>query len=288
MKRILILSLITFLFIFSYTVFANPNQKSYLNLTKEEEKYIKENNIDINILLNYYHYQTFDLYKYFQYENVRSNSNNYLEAINIVNNPTFYSNYEEKEKALFINSSSILINKHYYVPYEYIPNNLVSIDNYNINYIKRENEVMQGVDIALIQLEKMFNEAKLFNFDLFVFSGYRNYSKQEYLYYIVNQQNDNYSARPGHSEHHSGLAFDISTLNIGLITSFGDSLEFDWLINNCHKYGFILRYPKDKEIITLYKFEPWHFRYVGVDIATNIYNNNLAFEEYILKNYELK
>lgn len=287
MKRILIITITTFLFLFSYTVFASNNKYNYLNLTKEELHYIEENNIDIDNLINYYHYQSFDLYKYFEYEKVRKDNHSYLEAINIINNPNYYSNYDNFEKALFRNSSSILINKHYFVEKNYLPNNLVKLQDYPINYIKRENEVMLASSIALENLIEMFNDAKKEDIDLYVFSAYRDYLKQEYLYYIVNQQNDNYSARPGHSEHHSGLAFDISTPDVGLTLHFEKTKGYDWLVNNCYRYGFILRYPKNKENITLYKFEPWHFRYVGKDIALNIHNNSLSLEEYILKNYEL-
>lgn len=287
MKRILILSLLSFLLLFSYTVLAEPNENTYLNFSKDEIQYIKENNIDLDNLINYYHYESFNLYKYFEYEEIRKKTNNYLESLNIINHPNYYSDYNNVDEAPFLNSSSILINKHFYVLKHYVPNNLVPISNYNIKYIRRENEIMQGVDIALEHLEQMFDAARYENIELYVFSGYRNYTKQEYLYYVVNQQNDNYSARPGHSEHHSGLAFDISTLNNGLLTSFSNSVEYQWLINNCYKYGFILRYPKDKENITLYKFEPWHFRFVGKEIAYQIFQNNLTFEEYILKNYEL-
>lgn len=287
MKRILILSLLSFLLLFSYTVLAEPNENTYLNFSKDEIQYIKENNIDLDNLINYYHYESFNLYKYFEYEEIRKKTNNYLESLNIINHPNYYSDYNNVDEAPFLNSSSILINKHFYVLKDYVPNNLVPISNYNIKYIRRENEIMQGVDIALEHLEQMFDAARYENIELYVFSGYRNYTKQEYLYYVVNQQNDNYSARPGHSEHHSGLAFDISTLNNGLLTSFSNSVEYQWLINNCYKYGFILRYPKDKENITLYKFEPWHFRFVGKEIAYQIFQNNLTFEEYILKNYEL-
>lgn len=287
MKRILIITITTFLFLFSYTVFASNNKYNYLNLTKEELHYIEENNIDIENLINYYHYQSFDLYKYFEYEEIRMNCKNYLEAINIINNPDYYSNYTNLKKAPLRNSSAILINKHYYVEKDYIPNNLVNLSEYNINYIIRENETMQASLTALENLVQMFDDAKKDQIDLYVFSGYRNYSKQEYLYYVVNQQNDNYSAKPGHSEHHSGLAFDISTLDIGLTNNFKNTSAYEWLINNCFNYGFILRYPENKEDITLYKFEPWHFRYVGKEIAINIHNNNLTLEEYILKNYEL-
>ena len=92
---------------------------------------------------------------------------------------------------------------------------------------------------------------------------------------------DTYSARAGHSEHQTGLAIDISRRDIGLTSNFMFTNEYLYLKNNAHRFGFINRYPMDKEIITGYLFEPWHYRFVGVDIATEIYLNNITLEEYL-------
>ena len=119
---------------------------------------------------------------------------------------------------------------------------------------------------------------------LSIISGFRSYSRQSTLYNnYVNRDGkaaaDTYSARAGHSEHQTGLAADINSL----YQSFIDTPEGKWLNNNCHKYGFIIRYPKGKESITGYIYEPWHIRYVGVDIATSLYNggNWISLEEYL-------
>ncbi len=116
---------------------------------------------------------------------------------------------------------------------------------------------------------------------LFVKSGYRSYYDQRYIYNGYAQRDgtdaaDRYSARAGHSEHQSGMAIDVnSTMN-----SFADTAEGIWLKNNCHKYGFIIRYPEDKEHITGYMYEPWHIRYVGVELAYAVTNSGLCLEEY--------
>ena len=88
---------------------------------------------------------------------------------------------------------------------------------------------------------------------------------------------DRYSARPGHSEHQSGLAFDLNDLS----ESFGRTKEGIWLRENCWKYGFIIRYPEDKESITGYMYEPWHVRYIGNDSAKAVYESGLCLEEYL-------
>ena len=89
----------------------------------------------------------------------------------------------------------------------------------------------------------------------------------------------NCSAKPGHSEHQTGLAVDVEGSNNDY-DKFESSIEFNWMINNSYKYGFILRYPKGKENITGFKYEPWHYRYVGIELAKYLYKNNLTLEEY--------
>jgi D-alanyl-D-alanine carboxypeptidase len=121
-------------------------------------------------------------------------------------------------------------------------------------------------------------------YDLLIFSGYRSYEKQEILYNYY--QDDNYSARPGYSEHHTGFALDLSTLDSGLEIFFSKTKEFELLINNCHKYGFILRYPAELSHETGYLYEPWHFRYVGPIHALNIKYNNISLENYIFQNFD--
>ena len=111
-------------------------------------------------------------------------------------------------------------------------------------------------------------------------SGYRSYYTQQYLYnsYVSTygrESADTFSARPGHSEHQTGLAFDVGSID----DYYGDTPAGIWLKENAHYYGFIIRYPKGKEHITGYKYEPWHIRYLGVDIATDIYNKGVTLEE---------
>ena len=129
----------------------------------------------------------------------------------------------------------------------------------------------------------MKSAAKEENLDIFISSGYRSYNRQKTLYnnYVSNdgkEEADTYSARPGHSEHQSGLALDVNTVD----DSFANTEEAKWLVENCYKYGFILRYPKGKSNETGYKYEPWHFRYVGEDLATKLYNNGnwITMENY--------
>ena len=130
---------------------------------------------------------------------------------------------------------------------------------------------------------KMKTQASTENLNLYIASGFRSYSNQKTIYnnYVSRDGKtaaDTYSARAGHSEHQTGLAIDINQLT----TSFANTNEGKWVAENCYKYGFIIRYPYNKENITGYIYEPWHLRYVGVDLATKLYNegNWITLEEY--------
>ncbi len=138
-------------------------------------------------------------------------------------------------------------------------------------------------DETMTAFNKMSADAKAVGLSLFVVSGFRSYDTQNTLYnnYVSKdgkEAADTYSARPGHSEHQSGLAFDLNLVDV----SFENTNEGRWLNENCYRYGFILRYPKGKTNETGYIYEAWHFRYVGVDLATKLYNNGdwITLEKY--------
>ncbi len=120
--------------------------------------------------------------------------------------------------------------------------------------------------------------------NLWIASGFRSYNYQAGLYnsYVKNrggkEKADTFSARPGHSEHQTGYAFDLNSVD----SSFADTKEGKWIDSNCYKYGFIIRYPKGKDNETGYKYEPWHLRFVGIDLATKLYNAGdwITMEDY--------
>lgn len=184
------------------------------------------------------------------------------------------------EKSNQTNASSdylILVNKNNSISKDYVPKDLVNVT--GVDYIKRENEVMKLNKKALECYQLLYNEAKKEGYNLTIFSAYRSYEKQQTLWEA--RQDENYVAKPGQSEHQTGLSVDISTRDIGITTNFMNSDAYKFLINNAYKYGFIIRYPKDKEDITGYYFEPWHYRYVGIDVSTKIFENKLTLEEYL-------
>ncbi|GAA1692458.1 hypothetical protein GCM10009808_06990 [Microbacterium sediminicola] len=130
--------------------------------------------------------------------------------------------------------------------------------------------------------ESMRAEAAALGLSLWIASGFRSYATQVAVYNRwVSQEGvaaaDRHSARPGHSEHQSGLAFDLNTIS----EAFGYTPEGQWVAANAHRFGFIVRYPQGKEGSTGYIWEPWHLRYLGVDVATAVYDSGLSLEEYL-------
>lgn len=137
-------------------------------------------------------------------------------------------------------------------------------------------------------LEELFRQAAAEGIELAGVSGYRSYQRQEAIFnYRARERGEEVanrtSARPGQSEHQTGLAMDVSSASVGyaLIEDFGNTKEGLWLAENAPRFGFIIRYPKGKEHLTGYSYEPWHIRYVGVEAAQEIAARGLILEEYL-------
>ena len=169
------------------------------------------------------------------------------------------------------------------------------IDNYSFEKKKTNNE--KDMDARIFDnWVDMYTDAQSAGIDIFITSAYRSIDLQSKLFqnkidsHMANGNSKDqatvlakeYLTVPGYSEHHTGLALDIVTPSYqNLNAGFSDTDAGKWLKDNAHKYGFILRYPKEKEDITDIKFEPWHFRYVGTEHAEYIYTNDLCLEEYL-------
>ena len=212
--------------------------------------------------------------RYLDYGN--SHDVNSKKIISIVNSKADLEFYSESYDSNLNDNNLILVNKFYHLKEDYVPNDLVTLSG---QYNKGANNKMRK-DAALAFME-MVDAAKLDNIILYNMSAYRDYNYQVNLYNKYIQRDgkeaaDKYSARPGYSEHQSGLCSDLNNIS----DSFDGTDEAIWLKNNAYKYGFILRFPKDKEDITGYKYEPWHYRYVGKDAAKIIYDDDITLEEY--------
>ena len=182
-------------------------------------------------------------------------------------------------------SLALLVNKEYALDEDYKPDDLVTVD---VPTVLENPEVKQLRKEPADKLKEMFESAKESNIVLHARSGYRSYNTQVQLFnsYASNHGEEaanKYSARPGQSEHQTGLAMDITSqsVNYQLSNSFGQVTEGIWVSENAHKFGFIIRYPEGKEEITGYQYEPWHLRYLGEDLATLVYESGLTYEEYL-------
>lgn len=182
-------------------------------------------------------------------------------------------------------STTVLVNRKYLLPSTYIPKNLVvpNVD-FSFSYVNDKRKMRK---IAATALEKLFAAGEKKGIKLYGVSGYRSYTRQKEIYdrNVATRgkaATDAVSAMPGSSEHQTGLTIDVSAQSVSyrLDQSFGDTKEGKWLAKHCHEYGFIIRYPYDKEKITGYSYEPWHIRYVGTTVAAYLYKNNLTLEEY--------
>ncbi|MFS0674771.1 D-alanyl-D-alanine carboxypeptidase family protein [Ornithinibacillus sp. 179-J 7C1 HS] len=194
----------------------------------------------------------------------------------------------DEETVIISNPYEILalINKQNALPKDFKPSDLV-VPDVRFPFVE-DLPKKQMRKVAADALEKLFAAADLESLDLFAQSGFRSYERQDYLFasYVSNhgeQEANTFSAKPGESEHQSGLTMDVTSphVNYGLVVEFGDTEEGIWLKEHAAEYGFIIRYPEGKEDITLYQYEPWHLRYVGVKAATEIMERGITLEEYL-------
>jgi len=243
------------------------------NLISDIEKYIVFDYFLVGNLERYLNYQKKTNHSYHQV----------ITQVNIGLDNPFYTNIKEIKDP---HRLTVLVNKYHHLPNTFIPDDLSPVnDNLVVKTIQLRTEVKKA-------FEKMGNEAQTNGLNLKGTSGFRSYDEQKQLYnYYVSQDGkelaDHYSARAGHSEHQTGLAIDVVGPDEQL-DNFEKTEEFKWLLKHHHEYGFIIRYPKDKEYITGYQYEPWHLRYVGVSIASYIKENNLTFDEYYIQKLDKK
>ena len=198
-----------------------------------------------------------------------------------------------------MNTFYTLVNKYNYLRDDFVPNNLVEM---TTPYSK---EGIYLVEEARDNFYKLVDKTKEEGLTIRAISAYRGYKyfaciqkspagkdavrytyqKRLYDKYVeadgVNKA-DTYSARPGFSDHQTGLAIDVDN-TISSFENFTNTKEYQWMLDNSYKYGFILRYPSGKESITTYQFESWHYRYVGLKLAKKIKASNLTFDEYFTR-----
>ena len=246
-----------------------------LYLDKDKLSFILKNDKDEN-LFEWIQIETFIPSRYQRYIDASHylafDETQLFEWVNSNRDRAFYTEIQASFPEL---GKLMLVNKYHALAEDFVPNELISIAPYGSVKLDRE---------AAEAFKELASDAKDEGYTIVGISGYRSYQTQATLYqrYVSNdgkQLADTYSARAGHSEHQTGLAIDVASNNANILT-FEQSRSFDWMFEHAYEYGFILRYPKGKEQITGYKYEPWHYRYVGVDIATEIKKSGMTFDEY--------
>jgi len=239
-------------------------EKDYIENVSDYLKY------DFALLSNYD--------RYVSYKN-KNNIDNELVVVyvNIGLDKEYYTDYKEINKF----SYDMLINKYNGLSSDFVPQNLVTIDSlYAVDSKQKGNEEMVR---AFMQMSDECD--KEIGYKLLVRSGYRDYKNQEETYNLYlktygKKYAESYVAHAGFSEHQTGLAVDIKAESNN---TFAGTKESRWLLENAYKYGFILRYEKNTEDITGYNYESWHYRYVGLEIATYIHENEMTYDEYYIR-----
>ena len=210
---------------------------------------------------------------YLKYLNTYSDTREMIEIVNTLRYKELFTDIVPTDMS---KGDLILVNKYHILSSDYEPEDLVQIESdYGSGRLREK---------AYEAYKKLCDKAREEGYPLRVVSSYRSYAYQEGLYnkYLGRDSKENvdtYSARPGHSEHQTGMAIDVSLPGVSL-DDFGKTEAARWLNEHCMEYGFIVRYPKDKIGITGYIEEPWHIRYLGVDIAKDVYAKGITYDEY--------
>ena len=250
-------------------------------ITNLSEKNIEKlKSIDYVDISNYYNIKNFDVDKIDRYNSFyEENEYSYEDVVTFVNIKLDLPVYTDTTEVEDPNDLLVIVNKYHYLPSGYEPDDLAYVPGaYGNNVPMRE-----VIKEPFLKLQAAAEEE--IGINLMPTTAFRGESFQRTLYnnYVASdgvEAADTYSARPGYSEHQTGLSIDLKNTNISGSTRLNDS-DFEWLSNNAYRWGFIIRFPKDKTYITGYQFENWHIRYVGMEAAKIIYDEDLTLEEYI-------
>ncbi len=261
------------------------NEKEVSEIIKLDKKYIDyalNNDYDKYLISlagqKYLIWKKYDSYVSYIKKKYKSGQIDFENVVSTVNAKTNYDAYTHTNLTDMNKGYAILVNKYYSLPDKYAPDDVVVMTNL---YAYPNNSIRKDVYDAFKEMAKAAKEE---NITLIVNSSYRTYESQKRIYSEYEDKKgkayaDSVAARPNFSEHQTGLALDIFTPGAGM-NNFENTDAFKWLINNSYKYGFILRYPKDKENLTGYSYESWHYRYLGKDLAKKVFDSGLTFDEY--------
>lgn len=255
----------------------------FAKLSETEQQKLIDNDKDDKIisLLEQKYFLEKNLEDYKEYIN-KNNETDYAKVISIVN---VHANHKWYQLELNTNEDLGMlmnVNKFYALSETYTPENLKNID---LTYAYDEEGKNKLIDYAYDKFLELWQAANDQGFYLMVTSSYRDYESQKEIYdYRVSnwgeRKADETAARPGHSEHQTGLVIDMTSKTEPLADSFTDSKAYKWLKENAYKYGFIERYPEGKTYLTGYNPKSWHWRYVGLEAAKTMHDEDITFDEY--------
>lgn len=222
------------------------------------------------------HFRSTSLERYIRYgqQNADLTAERVVTLVNVGLDRDFYTNLRLAKHA---GEADVLVNKYNYLGTSFVPE-LVPMASRYASYTAYLDPTAYG------WFTKMVDDAQKDGIWLYCVSAYRSYSYQRTLYQRYVKQSglgraDTFSARPGYSEHQTGLAVDINTASTS--AHFENTAQYRWLTQHCWEYGFILRYPEGAEHITGFQFEPWHYRYVGPELARAVHESGLTYDEYV-------
>lgn len=246
------------------------------NNTKDYILTLKKSNYIVKLIDQKYFIEK-NLKKYLDYKKVgKKDITDTVAIVNVGADNDWYTNTKKSKVEL---KELMLTNKYYHLDKSYNSDNMVKVSN---TYAYGTDQMLTSDTFEAFK--EMWTSAKSEGLTLIINSSYRSYEDQEnvYEYYKATkgeEEADLIAAHPGFSEHQTGMALDLQTYG-STGKTFENFDEFKWLEKNAYKYGFILRYPKDKEYLTGYEYESWHFRYVGKEAAKYIQENKITFDEY--------
>ena len=247
-----------------------------LDTKYQDELLLKEYNQYIPKLIKekYFLYKNLDRYLDFINNNKDKSLTEIVALVNVNRDSDYYTNLQTTDISL---KEAMLVNKYHGLSKDYEAEDIVKVSTtYGYEGQKLNKEAYEA-------FKKLADDAKKAGYTIVILSSYRTYEYQEDLWTKRKQsagieKADAYAARAGSSEHETGYAIDVADYNNP--TNFNEQESFIWMKENSYKYGYIIRYPEGKENITGYDYEAWHYRYLGVELATKVYNEGITYDEY--------
>lgn len=250
-------------------------------LDNEKLEDILKRKVDSNIIPflkeKFFIYENLDNYLEYQKKNRDYSKTDVVAIINTEANIEWMENEKQTDTS---KDELMLVNRIYGLSSDYKPEDIVNVPTkYAYSNMKLRSSILEP-------LENLIDDAASEGYTFVVSMGYRTYKEQKSLYNSYaksygKSEADSFVARPGHSEYETGLSFDLEPYKyVKKVKDVKTSAEYQWLRDNAYRYGFIFRFEKEKENLTKFSADTWRLRYVGVDAASLIYNENICFEEY--------